>query len=224
MKNIPLLPGPIALAKVILFFPLICLSAVSAETFQYSYLFADGINRASGILSGDQIGDSFMGTIANLRVLSLTVDGHLIATDRPGGGDLFSAQWGANGGWIPGGIVSFDPHKNNFIFCTIDLGNGAQTSPNQQFGNFALNKDSALPNGFDEEITYYPYPPGYFGTNEIGTWSLKNTSLSPVPEPATYGVMGTLSLFGLVAAKRFKSKRAEAKSKLSRCRHVLALE
>ena len=167
-------------------------ASVHAETFNFSYSFADG-QAITGSLSGHLNGD-LVENISNLHISFGGVDFT---------GALVGASWDDTaGGWnsTAGAVLSTNAAKNNFIFGDADPQHDYNSinnyfffvnSSNPDVGNtaFALNcNGDCAQSAFDQP------------TNNA-SWSL--TAVAPVPEPGTTAMLlGGLGLVGAAVRRR----------------------
>ena len=86
-----------------------------ATVFDYSYTFGSTGDVFSGTLEGDQSGD-FINNVANVTLL---FNGTSLL------GPIYTARWQTGSpSYVAGPIVSFDVHKNDFVFVNSDIANG----------------------------------------------------------------------------------------------------
>jgi hypothetical protein len=104
MKIISKLAGLLALGLM--------LGSARADTFNFSYVFGDGL-AVTGSLNGTANGNF----VENVTNVSVFFDGNALP------GTVFTSRFdGAS--YLDGPIVSFDALQNNFIFANSDLANG----------------------------------------------------------------------------------------------------
>lgn len=90
----------------------LALGAARADTFNFSYVFGDGL-AVTGSLNGTENGDF----VENVTNVSVFFDGNALP------GTVFTSRFdGAS--YLGGPVVSFDALQNNFIFANSDLANG----------------------------------------------------------------------------------------------------
>lgn len=166
-------------------------ASAHAETFNFSYSFADG-QAITGSLSGNLKGD-LVENISNLHISFGGVDFT---------GSLVGASWDDTAGnWnsAAGAVLSTNAAKNNFIFGDADPQHDYNNINNYFFfvnskglGNtaFALNcNGDCAQSAFDEP------------TNNA-SWSL-TAAVAPVPEPGTTAMLlGGLGLVGAAVRRR----------------------
>jgi hypothetical protein len=104
IKFIPQLAGLLALG--------LALGTARADTFNFSYVFGDGLT-VTGSLDGTENGNF----VENITNVSVFFDGNAMA------GTIFTSQFDS-GSYLNGPVVSFDALQNNFIFANSDLVNG----------------------------------------------------------------------------------------------------
>ncbi len=166
-------------------------ASAHAETFNFSYSFADG-QAVTGSLSGHLNGDLVEG-ISNLHINFGGVDftGSLVGASW----DDTTHDWNS----AAGPVLSTNAAKNNFIFGDADPQHNYNNINNYFFfvnstdlGNtaFALNcNGDCAQSAFDQP------------TNNA-TWSL-TAAVAPVPEPATTAMLlGGLGLIGAAVRRR----------------------
>jgi hypothetical protein len=170
--------------------------SVLADSFSYSYAFSNSIGlsgTAEGTLTGNQIGDSSTGYVADVVVQSLFVNGKEIT------GPLFNATYDdASSSWVNGAVVSFDLNKNNFVFSDSDFTTGNANG----MGFFYITAGLDTPNQSNQALAYFAPDPYQFDMDLLdGVWSLTNTS-SNVPEGGISPFLLASTMLGLVALRR----------------------
>jgi hypothetical protein len=168
MKIITKLTGLLALA----------LAGVTAQanTFNFSYVFGDGVTTVTGSLNGDQNGIF----VENITNVSVSFNGEAMP------GTVFTSQFDADSfSYLPGAIVSFDALQNNFFFANSDLA-GGDVGYDSIF--YLLNASVFMDTAVASSTLGYASQDAPIVTS---SWSLSAAPGSSVPDQGT-----TLGLFG----------------------------
>lgn len=172
-----------------------------ADTFSFSYLIPDGTNRSvSGILTGNQLGDSLTGYVTDVTVDSVSFDGVAFV------GPLENASRDGSQPFAPYGplgsaVVSFALQQNNFIFVDRYLENGMTDftnvffiTPTFEYVGYQVAGGLEVGTPSDEILV---------GQDDEakGTWTLTNLT-HPVPDTGTTIALLGLAFIGLAGVRR----------------------
>ena len=158
----------------------LAVSVAKADTFNYSYLFGDGLS-VTGSLEGTQNGNF----VENVSNVSLFFNGSAIP-----GSSIVTASYDGSAFVDGPAVVSFDAWSNNFLFHSNDFDIGFYMVNETVFGS-----NSVTAYAFTEDL----FLASTEETSQDGTWSLK---ASPVPESAsTFALLG-LTVTGLLWLRR----------------------
>lgn len=162
---------------------LVCSTAASAGSYQFSYTMLDN-TAISGSFDGTANGN----LVGDISKLAITVNG----VAMPGSGNLFTYAIDPS---APAHI-SFDGLATSLFAADADLFSG---NPTAYFliGALASNMTDTV----NYNIPGLPFNGEGDGDYSAARWSL--TAVSAVPEPATYAMLlGGLALLGTVARRR----------------------
>lgn len=164
-------------------------ASAHAETFNFSYSFADG-QSVTGSLSGHLVGD----------LVESVSDIHINFNGTSYTGALVGASWSAaTHDWssAAGAIISTNAAKNNFIFADADPQHAVDSINNYFY--FVNSSDAAIGNqayalNWNSGDLAFDQP-----TNNA-TWTLV---AAPVPEPSSIAMLAAgLGLVGAIARRR----------------------
>lgn len=164
-------------------------ASAHAETFNFSYTFADG-PAVTGSLTGHLVGD----LVEGVSIVHINFNG----TDFAGA--LSGASWSAvTHDWssAAGAVVSTNAAKNNFIFADADPQHNA-ADVSAQF--FFVNSSDALIGNQAYAVNWNNGDIAFDQPTRNATWSLV---AAPVPEPASAAMLlAGLGLVGTFARRR----------------------
>lgn len=174
---------------VVLAATLLASVAAQAETFAFSYVFANVGTTVSGSFDGTRSGD----LVTGLSNISATYRGVVFAPTE----SLHEFHYVGKAFVSGGSVASFSGNSNNFLFVN------SGTPDDLYYKNFFFYVPYY--GGVDPLISTYAHARfsnvGADNSGGIGAWTLK--SVSAVPEPETYAMMlAGLGLMGGIARRR----------------------